>query len=762
MTNLEKDKNINGRVKGDKMNRQIIKRLTSFFLSFLIILPTISVLAIDWAAFQKDESRNGYTSDNIFLPLQLEYNINIGEELSGGILINSNDFFYTTKKGTIGSGNIFTGELLWKRNLNDEIVSCPVLSQYDIYVVTKNGTLFCIGQKTGVILWSVSLNQTTSAPLLKSFHYVYVATENGKIFCINSLDGYIVWTIDIYEPIKTALTYKNNTLFAVTEKGQISCIDSQNGKVYWNYFVGKTSHCPPIAGTEAVYFGDDEGNLYCFDYVTGRQLWVKQFSTAFQSSMVFAYFDKRVLCAGLENKYIGVTSGNGNEMWTYQSDKSKVSPVAAGRMIFVQGPKQTFVALDSFDGKEAFSIPMLANISTGIAICNGKIVFGTDTGKVFIYASAKYDFQIELKPSIQIASPGETIKYEVIIKSTEGFPDTIQFSVQGFPCTCKGVNRYFDETTVVPPKNINLIIEIGPEAEEARYNISVVGYSGRELRREVAGVLEIKGKKNNTSLDLMKPSSPVKSGSEFILDVNIQEAVNVRSISFMLAYPKELLFVQDVSKGDFFKGNSSNQMFDKMIQNEKGLTVIGFSRKDLSDSGSGNVARIIFKALKPGEAKITFFKYSIRDTFLWETMIKPNNLDLTILPGIQKKIVLTIGKKEIQVNGQTYPNDAPPILEKGRTLVPLRIITDNLESTINWEPKEQKITILHYTKRIELWINKPYCFVNGTEKDMPSNVPPRIINNRTYVPLLFIANELDATVEWNGKTQQITILYPAN
>jgi hypothetical protein len=449
-------------------------------------------------------------------------------------------------------------------------------------------------------------------------------------------------------------------------------------------------------------------------------------------------------------------------MWTYVSDHASVSPVSAGRLVFLQGSKQTFVALDSFDGKEAFSIDINANITTGMAICNGKIIFGTDTGKVLIFSSAKYDFQIELKPSIQIGSPGESVKFEVIVKATEGFPDTITFAVQGFPCSCKGVTRYFDETTIVTPKNVNLTIDIGAEAEEARYNISVLAYSAKDLRREVDGVLEIKGQKNSTSLDMVKPSGPVRSGSEFIMDIDIKEAMNVRSVSFMISYPKDLLYVQDATKGTFFKGENSNQMFDKLIQNDKGFTVIGYSRKDLGDSGSGNITRIIFKALKAGEAKISFSKYSVRDTFLWETMIKPNNLDLTVLPGTQKKIILTIGKKEIEVNGQKYPSDVAPILETGRTLVPLRIVADNLDSTINWEAKEQKITILHYSKRIELWINRVTCFVDGLEKNMPSNVPPRLINNRTYVPLLFIANELDASVTWNAKTQQITILYPAN
>ena len=36
-------------------------------------------------------------------------------------------------------------------------------------------------------------------------------------------------------------------------------------------------------------------------------------------------------------------------------------------------------------------------------------------------------------------------------------------------------------------------------------------------------------------------------------------------------------------------------------------------------------------------------------------------------------------------------------------------------------------------------------------------VAPIIINNRTYVPIRFVAEELGADVQWNETTQQITI-----
>jgi len=738
------------------------KVVIAFLMTFTIsCLPIFSVLAVDWVCYQKDESRNGYSSENIFLPMKMDFEINVGEELSGGILVNGNDFFFTTKKGTIGSGNGFTGKINWKRNLNEEIESCATLSQYDIFVATKKGNVYCIGQKTGVILWHINLEKPISSPLLRSFRFLYLSLDEGKVICINNLDGTIIWSTDLGQEIRTGLTYKNNALFAVTVKGQLASIDSQSGKILWTYHTGFPTQCPPITGSEAIYFGDNTGSLFCFDYLSAKQYWTTKFNSAFVSAMTFAYFDKRVLCGGLQDRYIGIASGTGKEMWSYKSDRTSVAPVSAGRLIFLQGPNQTLAVLDSFDGKEAFSIPLNANISAGMAIANGRILLGTDKGRIMILASSLYDYQIELKPDIQTVTPGTSTKFEVLIKTSPNYSDSISFAVQGFPCSCKGVSRYFDQTTIIPPRNVTLIIDVGPEAEEARYNITVVSYSGKDLRREANGVLDIRGKKEGTTLAVVKPSEPVLSGQDFVVDVNLSEAANVRSVSFLMEYPKDMLYVRDVSMGNFYKGEQKNLVFDKIISNENGLLTVGVGRKDVGDSGNGSIARIVFKSLKAGVINLKIIKFSVRDTFLWEISVKPVDLELTILQGIQKKIVMTINKKVMLINDQSFPLESPPVLENGRTLVPILIIAENLESTVTWDAKEQKITILHFNKRIEMWINKATCFVNGLEKTMPSNVPPRLLFNRTYVPLKFVADELDASVSWDAKKQQITILYPA-
>ena len=52
--------------------------------------------------------------------------------------------------------------------------------------------------------------------------------------------------------------------------------------------------------------------------------------------------------------------------------------------------------------------------------------------------------------------------------------------------------------------------------------------------------------------------------------------------------------------------------------------------------------------------------------------------------------------------------------------------------------------------------------VNGVNKPIdPSNnkVVPEIINSRTMLPLRFVAENIGATVDWDGTTKTITITY---
>ena len=137
----------------------------------------------------------------------------------------------------------------------------------------------------------------------------------------------------------------------------------------------------------------------------------------------------------------------------------------------------------------------------------------------------------------------------------------------------------------------------------------------------------------------------------------------------------------------------------------------------------------------------------------------------------KSKIVITlkIDDPYMNVNGVKKEIDPgrgtkPVIIPKwSRTVVPIRAIVEALGGTIGWNGKERKVTINFKGTTIELWINNPRAKVNRETRWIDPNnhdVRPIIVNDRTMLPLRFVAESLGCKVEWDGKTRTITIVYP--
>ncbi len=109
----------------------------------------------------------------------------------------------------------------------------------------------------------------------------------------------------------------------------------------------------------------------------------------------------------------------------------------------------------------------------------------------------------------------------------------------------------------------------------------------------------------------------------------------------------------------------------------------------------------------------------------------------------------------IDVNGQRLYPDAPPILSNDRTLVPVRGIFEKLGADVEWYD-DQKIAVVNYNNTtINLQVDNPVASINGVQKQM--DVPPMIYNNRTMIPLRFIAENLGMSVQWVGEANLATI-----
>lgn len=109
----------------------------------------------------------------------------------------------------------------------------------------------------------------------------------------------------------------------------------------------------------------------------------------------------------------------------------------------------------------------------------------------------------------------------------------------------------------------------------------------------------------------------------------------------------------------------------------------------------------------------------------------------------------------IEVNEETMNFENPPYIVDDRTMVPLKFIMDTLGYRVEWLPETKQVKMIRGQKNIILAIGETDILVNS--EVYVTDVVPRIIDDRTYVPLAIIARATGADVTWDNETRTVKI-----
>ena len=125
-----------------------------------------------------------------------------------------------------------------------------------------------------------------------------------------------------------------------------------------------------------------------------------------------------------------------------------------------------------------------------------------------------------------------------------------------------------------------------------------------------------------------------------------------------------------------------------------------------------------------------------------------------------RQLILTIGKKDAAVFGQTKSNDVAPKIVNDRTMLPARFVAENLGAVVAWNAEKQEVTVKGKNAKDEditilIYIGSDIAYVNDEQIKLDS--PAFIENDRTYTPVRFISERLGASVEWNETDKTVTI-----
>ena len=113
------------------------------------------------------------------------------------------------------------------------------------------------------------------------------------------------------------------------------------------------------------------------------------------------------------------------------------------------------------------------------------------------------------------------------------------------------------------------------------------------------------------------------------------------------------------------------------------------------------------------------------------------------------------GSATAYVGDQAYELDAPPFINEGRTYVPLRFVSEHLNARVNWNDDTREAVIIHGDRTIRWSVGNKQVTIND---ELSMNDAPLVMKDGTaYVPVRFISEQLHTTVGYMAKSKTILI-----
>lgn len=123
-------------------------------------------------------------------------------------------------------------------------------------------------------------------------------------------------------------------------------------------------------------------------------------------------------------------------------------------------------------------------------------------------------------------------------------------------------------------------------------------------------------------------------------------------------------------------------------------------------------------------------------------------------------VQLQINNPIMQVNGTECEIDAgrgtTPVVSNDRTLVPIRAIIEAFGGTASWDGNTQSVFLSLEDDTVKLIIDSDTAYINDRAASL--DTAPSVINDRTMLPLRFIAESFNLGVAWDGNTQSVYVI----
>ncbi len=134
----------------------------------------------------------------------------------------------------------------------------------------------------------------------------------------------------------------------------------------------------------------------------------------------------------------------------------------------------------------------------------------------------------------------------------------------------------------------------------------------------------------------------------------------------------------------------------------------------------------------------------------------PDSTRATATPAAENlRLSLSLGEKVALVNSSAVTLDAPAKIVNGRTVVPLRFVASTLGATVAYDARLEEIRATLGRRTVRLWLDTPKAEIDG--RPVTIAAPPVLEHGRTLVPLRFISEAFGAQVGYDSAAGRVSV-----
>ena len=224
------------------------------------------------------------------------------------------------------------------------------------------------------------------------------------------------------------------------------------------------------------------------------------------------------------------------------------------------------------------------------------------------------------------------------------------------------------------------------------------------------------------------------------------------------------------------------RIYRSKVQGIEGISITDFPIANLSQYVDVNVDSdtMYYYTIREVLAEASFdpVKVEITDEVLGgaseELAIKTEIIKVPEIPELDEKedpeeqkeltksfILMEIDNPMMQVDSEVFEIDpgrgTVPLNLNGRVMVPVRCVVETVGGKVGWEESERKVTMEANGHNVIMWLNQKGIIVDGSPSEV--DVAPQSINDRTMLPVRFVAENIGCQITWIGSLRQIIVVF---